>query len=1138
MAFEFGKIGVRVYPRTEGFARSLDRQLAFLKRKKYEVTVVPDTRGFKQAVERAAATLRDVQVKVKPVVDKAGFADFERNLRDRTVNVGVDFDKASFDRQKNSLEGQGVHLDVQVNIARMKAALERAERAMRNRNVSISMDVNQERIEASLQAIMQRLRYYANGTNIPVGAEAKADFFRKVERLVEHIEDQTGTVEVDVNANADTGAARAAIAVLTRPQTVDIIAKVNAASFLAAKAALMSLAGLNIGDTIGTGIKKLLGNLDNFTAAVSVLAPVIGALTAVFLALSSNIFALGNSLASILPAFLAVPGIFTGMAVGAAGLIIPLLDIKDVLGDLQDRFDEVRQRMSQAFWAGAEQPIRNLVDNLLPAAADGMEKVSAAIGKQMGAVADTLTEVLGGGVLEEMFAPLLESIEIATPGLQDFIVALINIGKIGGTYLPALARWFNDISASFRNWSETADITGAIDKGIETTFSLWRALVNVVQIFGKLGDIAAESGAGGLAAFEAWTTKVNNALNDLVVRDTLRKYFTASHEAMEILDGAFAALGRTLVSFADTAAVMMTKSSEAVVSFMELVEGVFSNPALQAAIEGMFDGIAQAFEILVGYAEPIAGIFETLADAVGFLAPMIAQGLGEALTLLDPLFVAVMDAALALVPVLSDMMTVALQMVTDHILPLVEKLSEWIQKNPELATTILIAVAAVTGLLSVLAPLVMGFLGFIGTLGAALSALTPLGAAISGLVGGFASLLPAILGVVGIAAGVIAVFAAMWVSSEQFRNAIRDLITAFFNLVTPIVEAVLPGLKSMWDAFVELAKVVWDAITQIVAKAVELGAAILERLQPVAVFLGEVLGAAFDFLASIVTAVFETIKNVIQNAVGVITGIFDMFIGLISGNWSQFFDGLVRVAESMMGMTTSIIEGAFNLIKTIIQSSMELAKRLFQAGWDLIVSVVNQGMESVRNFVATGMERMGGAVSAGVENVLGFFRSLPGRITGALGDLGSLLVNSGASLMEGFASGIRNAVGKAVDAAKGAVEKVRDFFPFSPAKKGPFSGKGYTTYSGKAMISDWAEAARKQARLESVNLTAATGDVKASFEAQLSAPSPVQPSNANEPSGLGSAELASALADALNKVFKPLDQRTSAFIVRQGANAR
>lgn len=80
----------------------------------------------------------------------------------------------------------------------------------------------------------------------------------------------------------------------------------------------------------------------------------------------------------------------------------------------------------------------------------------------------------------------------------------------------------------------------------------------------------------------------------------------------------------------------------------------------------------------------------------------------------------------------------------------------------------------------------------------------------------------------------------------------------------------------------------------------------------------------------------------------------------------------------------------------------------------------------------------------------------PRQSTGALGGLGGLLVGSGQALVQGFISGITSMIGAVAAAAHRVVQAARDFFPFSPAKKGPFSGHGYTVYSGKALAKDFA----------------------------------------------------------------------------------
>jgi hypothetical protein len=92
-----------------------------------------------------------------------------------------------------------------------------------------------------------------------------------------------------------------------------------------------------------------------------------------------------------------------------------------------------------------------------------------------------------------------------------------------------------------------------------------------------------------------------------------------------------------------------------------------------------------------------------------------------------------------------------------------------------------------------------------------------------------------------------------------------------------------------------------------------------------------------------------------------------------------------------------------------------------------------------------------GVINKATE-MIAYVRGLPGRIKSGLGNLGSLLYNSGASLINGFINGIKARIGSVRDAASSIVSAARDYFPFSPAKEGPFAGRGYTSYSGAALV--------------------------------------------------------------------------------------
>lgn len=111
------------------------------------------------------------------------------------------------------------------------------------------------------------------------------------------------------------------------------------------------------------------------------------------------------------------------------------------------------------------------------------------------------------------------------------------------------------------------------------------------------------------------------------------------------------------------------------------------------------------------------------------------------------------------------------------------------------------------------------------------------------------------------------------------------------------------------------------------------------------------------------------------------------------------------------------------------------------------------------------VQAWGGQMGAGARNagnqflqgITGILQSLPGRIQSLFSNAGSWLLSSGRSIMDGLAQGIRNGISAAVDAASNAMEAISKLFPHSPAKEGPFSGHGWTLYSGQSIIDGLAE---------------------------------------------------------------------------------
>lgn len=115
---------------------------------------------------------------------------------------------------------------------------------------------------------------------------------------------------------------------------------------------------------------------------------------------------------------------------------------------------------------------------------------------------------------------------------------------------------------------------------------------------------------------------------------------------------------------------------------------------------------------------------------------------------------------------------------------------------------------------------------------------------------------------------------------------------------------------------------------------------------------------------------------------------------------------------------------------------------------------VAQGFVDFITDLTTGTNQLATDVGIGVGNVVNFFATLPDRIQFYIDIMVSRAQKWGNNIMREFLVGIETMTKPITDAVGGIMDKVRGFFPSSPAKFGAFAGEGWTALgrSGEAII--------------------------------------------------------------------------------------
>lgn len=356
----------------------------------------------------------------------------------------------------------------------------------------------------------------------------------------------------------------------------------------------------------------------------------------------------------------------------------------------------------------------------------------------------------------------------------------------------------------------------------------------------------------------------------------------------------------------------------------------------------------------------------------------------------------------------------------------------------------------------------------------ALEALEPLGSAVFTWLGDtMAELIPKfqefamwvqqntwVLGVMGamltglLLVGLYQVTAAIWAATAaMLANPITWIVAAI-----GLLSAGLYLLITNWDSVVQWLNGVWAACVQWLTDS-------WNGVKDAFAGFGEWLAGLWQSIVDGFNAFVEYMATMrwaedFSNAAIAGFGLLGEFIGNLPG---LIFDGLVFLDD--LAGKAAVWFGNFALagINAFVDFNRwvaELPGKIVSALMDLGPQLAQGAAEWFGGFV-------NGAKST-ADAILEWGRRFPGELMGALGDMGNFLVNSGGALVDGFLKGIKQSWDKITGWVRKGMENLRGLWPFSPAKWGPFSGHGYVTYSGEAIVRDFADSmAGQQGYLES-----------------------------------------------------------------------
>lgn len=344
----------------------------------------------------------------------------------------------------------------------------------------------------------------------------------------------------------------------------------------------------------------------------------------------------------------------------------------------------------------------------------------------------------------------------------------------------------------------------------------------------------------------------------------------------------------------------------------------------------------------------------------------------------------------------------------------------WVKDNFGTIAPIVAAVGAAFTALQIV-PAIMPAVGAVKSLvsvvrsvGAASVAIKALGSAVAAVGGPVTIVIAAI-------AALVAVFATLYATNQDFANAVNGA----WAQIQAAFTAIQPSLQALGEQFMALGEAIMPALTQIGTLILDLATTLIGALAPVIQQIVEAVTAAMPTI----TAAIQFVANVLAVIIGVVVQVVSAFVSfgqtLVSAAQSaaDFVSNVGSFLSGLPGVIWGFLTGALSNVANFVG---QMASNAASAGQQFLSNIggalgglagrvggfLGSAIGQAASFVGQMASKASQAGQQFMSNIVSTLSSIPGRVA-----------SIGGQIVSGIANGIRGAAGAVVSALGGVVNQ-------------------------------------------------------------------------------------------------------------------
>lgn len=310
------------------------------------------------------------------------------------------------------------------------------------------------------------------------------------------------------------------------------------------------------------------------------------------------------------------------------------------------------------------------------------------------------------------------------------------------------------------------------------------------------------------------------------------------------------------------------------------------------------------------------------------------------------------------------------------------------------------------------------------------------------------------------------------------------LIESGLQLLQGLVDGIFAALPVLIAALPQIITTFMDGFLQALPRILEMGTQLLQSIiDGILQTLPALIAMLPQIITTIITGLVQALPQIIQAGVGMLNALINGLIQAIPMLIEALPTIITTVVDTLLANLPQIIEAGIQLLIGVITGIVQAIPQLIAMLPQIIVTIVTTLVQNIPRIISAGIQILVGLVTGIVQaipQIGGAIAQVGSSILSAVAGFPRMLFESGKKIISGLIDGIKSMFSSAKNAVSGLLSGIRNLLPFSPAKEGPFSGHGWTLYSGMSIAEALADGMQRRGHLfkEAVADTLAEGQAQ------------------------------------------------------------